>query len=179
MNLNIGCGGDPWGDVRLDLDYRTQTGVPSKLNIRADAHNLPFRDSAFDEVRCWHVLEHVKDPRRVVSEIKRVSRKASMRFPIYDGYKREMLVSIVKLSPHGFFSAFRTLKNRYHLWILTPKALGLPGRQLREPIITIYGRKTGWRAVSFLPRLSWANQWEAFWNSEDSLRQENQKQMVE
>lgn len=47
-----------------------------KLSFRvADAHNLPFRDKEFDVVVCLETLEHVEDPRRVLSEIKRVLKK--------------------------------------------------------------------------------------------------------
>ena len=73
ITLNVGCGGDEWGDVRVDLAYRTQTDVPSRLNLRADAHHLPFRDRAFEVTKCWHILEHLKDPHLALREINRVS----------------------------------------------------------------------------------------------------------
>src|SRR5437667_8799773 len=66
--LDVGCGPDEWGDVRLDIDLRTQTGVKSQLNVMADAHYLPFIDKAFYYVRCWHVLEHIAFPALAVCE---------------------------------------------------------------------------------------------------------------
>jgi len=41
--------------------------------IPADAHQLPFRDGAFDVTVCSEVLEHVTDPARVISELWRVT----------------------------------------------------------------------------------------------------------
>lgn len=46
-------------------------------NIRfmeADAENLPFEDEAFDGAYCRFLLEHVSDPRCVLSEMRRVVR---------------------------------------------------------------------------------------------------------
>jgi len=40
--------------------------------IRADAHNLPFKNNSFDLVICTEVLEHVVNPEKVLGEIKRV-----------------------------------------------------------------------------------------------------------
>lgn len=38
----------------------------------ADAHKLPFKDNFFSTVYCLEMLEHVDDPVKVLSEIKRV-----------------------------------------------------------------------------------------------------------
>lgn len=43
-----------------------------------DAHDMPFKDGVFDLVVCQAVLEHVKTPPIVVSEIYRVLRKGGM-----------------------------------------------------------------------------------------------------
>lgn len=40
----------------------------------AEIHNLPFADAAFDTVVCAHTLEHVRDIRRALSELRRVTR---------------------------------------------------------------------------------------------------------
>jgi hypothetical protein len=126
--LNVGCGPDGWGDVRLDVDFHTQTGVKSLLNIRADAHYLPFVDKAFSHVRCWHVLEHIPLPSIAVSEIKRVGESGNIRFPVDDGFKREILRNLVALPNYrqwraalqGIHLAIRTRKLGAHLWIIRP-----------------------------------------------------------
>lgn len=41
----------------------------------ADAVALPFKDNFFEAVFCLEVLEHVDDPKKVLSEIKRVLKK--------------------------------------------------------------------------------------------------------
>ena len=43
--------------------------------IYADAHDLPFKAGTFDLIICTEVLEHVKNPGRVLLEIKRVLKK--------------------------------------------------------------------------------------------------------
>src|ERR1700747_3240877 len=91
--LNLGCGDDYWGDVRVDVDEFTQLGIPSGLNLKADAHFLPFREKVFSETRCFHVLEHLKNPAVAIEEIRRVSERAVLRFPIDDGYKRRLLIA--------------------------------------------------------------------------------------
>lgn len=40
-----------------------------------DAHNLNFNDSSFSAVVCLEVLEHVRNPRKALKEIKRVLEK--------------------------------------------------------------------------------------------------------
>jgi ubiquinone/menaquinone biosynthesis C-methylase UbiE len=41
----------------------------------ADAHNLKFKDGTFDAVVALEVLEHVKEPAKVLQEVKRVLKK--------------------------------------------------------------------------------------------------------
>ena len=68
FTLNIGAGKNGSGDVRIDL---LQDAAP---DIRADACNLPFRDSTFSQVLLLDVIEHTpkKSEPKVVSEIHRV-----------------------------------------------------------------------------------------------------------
>ncbi len=40
--------------------------------LYADAHKLPFKNESFDLVICTEVLEHVENPEKVLTEIKRV-----------------------------------------------------------------------------------------------------------
>jgi SAM-dependent methyltransferase len=66
-NLYIGGAGRAVsGYVNLDLVL-----VPG-VDVAADAEMLPFRDGLFMRVECDAVLEHVRDPARVMDEIKRV-----------------------------------------------------------------------------------------------------------
>lgn len=47
--------------------------------IKADAHNLPFKDKQFETVFAFNVLEHVGNPWKAISELKRVARLVWIR----------------------------------------------------------------------------------------------------
>jgi SAM-dependent methyltransferase len=69
--LDIGSGGSSYhrffpNRVSVDID------PDRKPDIVADAHSLPFKDSEFELVLCTEVLEHVKNPQKVIDEIGRV-----------------------------------------------------------------------------------------------------------
>jgi SAM-dependent methyltransferase len=150
--LNLGCGPDTWGEVRVDIDTKTQTGVESKLNLRADAHKLPFRDGAFASCRCWHVLEHVENPVQVISELRRTCRSTSMRFPVDEGYYMQMMIGAIGLDWPMFINAYRTMKRRAHRWIIHCPSATLSDRFIEYPrwIQALrYGRK-----ARFLRRFS-------------------------
>jgi len=66
-NLYIGGAGRSV-EGYINLDLFPMTGV----DVAADAEALPFPDGVFQRVECDAVLEHVRDPRRVMSEIRRV-----------------------------------------------------------------------------------------------------------
>ncbi len=142
-SLNLGCGNDEWGDIRVDLDFATQTGIYSKLNVRADAHALPFRDKAFAACRCWHVLEHVRNPIQALHEIRRVSLSADVRFPVDEGYKKHILISAINLEWPAFKNAYLTFRRRIHRWVIKPFGkFSLSERCLLYPIWAIKGRKS-------------------------------------
>jgi len=47
-----------------------------------DGYTIPYEDNSFDLVTCSHVLEHVEFPRRLLREIKRVSKYQVLEIPI-------------------------------------------------------------------------------------------------
>jgi SAM-dependent methyltransferase len=55
-------------DGYVNVDLLAIAGV----DVAADAEQLPFAADAFQRVECDAVLEHVRDPQRVMSEIRRV-----------------------------------------------------------------------------------------------------------
>lgn len=63
MSLNVGCGGDRWGKVRLDIARNVRP------TIIADIQHLPFVDNSFDVAKASHVLEHVNNPYEALDEI--------------------------------------------------------------------------------------------------------------
>lgn len=84
--LDVGCGAQPKGDVNIDLHvgYTLQGGDQRKVGIfidpkripnfiRADAQYLPFKDRSFEKVISHHVIEHVEEPFKMLSEMSRVT----------------------------------------------------------------------------------------------------------
>ena len=66
--LNLGCGNDKRGTVRIDL-HPARNGI----TLLADAHFIPLRDKAISKTICKSVLEHVEAPIKVVQEMKRIT----------------------------------------------------------------------------------------------------------
>lgn len=70
--LNCGSGDKAIPDtINVDISFE------AKLDVQADIRNLPFRDSAFDEVFCLNTLEHFLDPVEVIEEIYRVCQRGA------------------------------------------------------------------------------------------------------
>ena len=57
-----------------NLDYTTADLYSPIVDVKADILELPFEDNSFDFVFCNHVLEHIEDDSRAMSELYRVMR---------------------------------------------------------------------------------------------------------
>jgi hypothetical protein len=55
-----------------NLDYTTADLYAPKVDVKADILNLPFAENSFDTVFCNHVLEHIEDDAKAMSELFRV-----------------------------------------------------------------------------------------------------------
>lgn len=69
--LDIGSGGSSYGKYfpnRLTIDIDPER----KPEVVGDAHELPFEDASFSLVLCTEVLEHLVDPPKAISEMRRV-----------------------------------------------------------------------------------------------------------
>lgn len=83
--LDVGCG---WGrelsrlknaigiDIVLPFLKTARNYVRNDV-ILADAHELPFVNNSFDYAVLTEVIEHLKDPRKVLSELKRILKPKS------------------------------------------------------------------------------------------------------
>jgi len=67
VNLDIGCGANPKGNVNVDLFITKYAKRNTNLRlmkipnlIKADIHFLPFKDKTFNYSFCYHVLEHIE-----------------------------------------------------------------------------------------------------------------------
>ena len=73
-----------------NLEYTT-TDLNSPLaDVKADICDLPFEDDQFDVILCNHVLEHIPDDRRALSELYRVMKPGGWGvFQVPQDLKRE------------------------------------------------------------------------------------------
>lgn len=77
--LQTHVGSEAWY-VALDYPATGQALYHSRPEVFADAARLPFSDGIFDAVACLEVLEHVRAPDKVLSEIARVLRPGGMAY---------------------------------------------------------------------------------------------------
>lgn len=61
-----------------NLDYTTADLYSPIVDVKADILNLPFEDNQFDIVFCNHVLEHIEDDTKAMSELFRVMKPGGM-----------------------------------------------------------------------------------------------------
>ncbi len=167
ITLNVGCGHDPWGDIRVDVD---DYGRP---DVIAEASSLPFRNKVFSEVRCFHVFEHVKDPQRAALEAKRVGNFVHAKFPYKYDRVPDILFMIFTFKPRAIRQAihdcFWHILTQMgvadhpiaHRWLVQPCGIvQLNKREVSPWAILRYGRK----GLFFrrLPKLMMDAEWECW-----------------
>ena len=86
--LDVGSGGNPYAraNVLLDAYEETFERYHSKLIkdrplVYARVEEMPFKDNVFDFVIASHVLEHVSDPEKFLSEMMRVGKAGYIETP--------------------------------------------------------------------------------------------------
>lgn len=80
--LNIGCGNDQPADY---LNVDVVDDVDPDLVLDVDTQQWPFPSETFDEIRAWHVLEHLTHMEAVLAECARCLRpdgRLAVRIPI-------------------------------------------------------------------------------------------------
>jgi ubiquinone/menaquinone biosynthesis C-methylase UbiE len=70
--LNLGCGPD-YKPNWVNLDYNSNYRMDVNHNL--DKFPYPFKDEEFDYIYCAHVLEHVSDLFKTLSELQRITKK--------------------------------------------------------------------------------------------------------
>jgi len=135
MTINIGCGSDTWGNIRLDYAKKPKeyylTGE-SSVNLIADAQHLPFMNKCFSELRASHVLEHIRNWKKALKEWCRVSVKVRIKVPTNSNsaiiFVKSLLQNInlyqISLIPKNFKSMLRLKEQcNEHLWQIEPKGV--------------------------------------------------------
>lgn len=103
--LDIGSGGRRLRKGVISLDISLSEGV----NVVADAVRLPFLSETFDLIVCTAVLEHVRRPEAVISEIHKCCKKGGMVYaevPFLQGY-HEAPTDYWRCTLPGLVEAFR------------------------------------------------------------------------
>lgn len=81
--LDVGCGRGYWLNLLKEKTGLGLTGCDlfekNDLNsikyVQGNIEELPFPDQSFDIVTCNHTIEHIRDIKKAVSELKRVAKK--------------------------------------------------------------------------------------------------------
>lgn len=126
--LNICCGRTDGGGVNADI---VQHAELPRFQAVEDIYRLPFSDQQFDSVLCSHTLEHVEDPDRFFSELRRVGRRVVLVLPpLWD------VTAALNVFEHRWI--FLTLKKEHDR----------PPRRMRLPLAVSVQRRLGQRIRS-------------------------------
>jgi len=78
--LDIGSGGNPISSSRYGIVHADIRRC-KHVDVRCDAHHLPFRDGCFRILYASHILEHLNHPLLALKEFKRVSAITMIKVP--------------------------------------------------------------------------------------------------
>lgn len=81
--VDIGCGSGymlnqlkEWGYTNLSGSDIIEIDLGPDIDFKqGNIEHLPYPDNAFDTVICNHTIEHVLNPQKAISELKRITRK--------------------------------------------------------------------------------------------------------
>jgi predicted SAM-dependent methyltransferase len=131
VSLNVGSGPIKNCDVNVDL---TRDFKPT---IVCDAQYLPFKTRVFSQIVCLHLLEHLDQPSKCLTEIARVAQlnaTIEIAFPLESNASNfKCLLRVLAYNlwlpalPLALLNILQTLKTArknphviLHKWVLTP-----------------------------------------------------------
>lgn len=165
--LEVGCGA---GHVLQCFPDQVRTGVDlsrtmieragrrlgSRVKLaRAAAEDLPFQDGAFDVVICTEVLEHTKDPGRVMAELLRVAgSRGRVLVSVPNERNIDRAKAILRRTPilRRLLATLAAEGNEWHLHHMNLKSLHelIRGRAMIERLYAVPGRVLPLRYVARL-----------------------------
>jgi len=89
-SLDVACGAKPFPKAHVLCDLFLRQVPDRSMNklvtdgkpfILCDCCFLPFRNMMFDFVSCYYLMEHINDPKKLLKELKRVSRHGYIQSP--------------------------------------------------------------------------------------------------
>jgi len=85
--VDIGCGEKPFYellknvvDEYIGVDHPETQHAKNKIDIFADAYNLPFENDSFDTAILTQVIEHLEKPERALKEVYRILKPEGLLF---------------------------------------------------------------------------------------------------
>ena len=132
MKLNLGCG----------LDYRKgyvnleHPEVNIKCDIKHDLNRFPypFKADQFEEVICRNLIEHLKDPERVMKELHRISKNRALIKIIVPHFSCADTWGDIQ-HVRGFSSETFAHENLKHLFSVVKQRIKFPKRRFFiEPV---------------------------------------------
>jgi SAM-dependent methyltransferase len=144
--------------VGIDLAVGDPVADYSRLDVLGDLAQMPFKTETFDAILCTQVLEHVREPQRVLQELGRVLRPGGRLFLSapqswhqhqkpndyyrYTSFGLRYLLEKVKLNVEmirpmgGYFWFLSYQLQNINFWLF-PK--GRPGRIWTWPVRALFG----------------------------------------
>ncbi len=128
-----------------------------------DGYCLPFANQQFDLAVCSHVIEHVEYPRKLLREIKRISRRQVFEVPIdfslrvdekFDHFNAYGHINIYTPALFNFLlytEGFEIIRNKYALY--RPEVLNYQYKKNSPDYLRMMAKRLLWKSIPKLMKL--------------------------
>jgi SAM-dependent methyltransferase len=123
--LEVGAGGNYLKERfagRVENWITSDYDVRANVDIRCDAQSLPFKSNIFDTIVCIDVIEHVRDPHKMMSELVRALKPGGfliLSTPFFF-YMHESPYDFSRFSKFGLLN----LMEKYDMGVVTVRPTG-------------------------------------------------------